>query len=180
MRIYNSSGRRVISSLWNGLVNVPANIQELAALADPDALRYVGWNDSNDRLELLTFAASDIPYDPSTSGLSATDVQAAIDEVAAAGSGAVYAGYVASTGISYSVPSGWSVSKTATGTYVVTHNLGLSVTTDLSIVGTPVNSAFSVVCQLSTTGLNSFTMLLMEENETLRNVTWHFLASLNV
>lgn len=49
-----------------------------------------------------------------------------------------FSGEVAADGSAVSLPAGWSVSKTATGTYRVTHNFG---TTAYSVVATPLFSS---------------------------------------
>lgn len=179
MRVYNATGRMVISSLWDGLVGVPANIQEVAAFTDPGALRYVGWSVANGRLELLTFAASDIPYDDSVTVLGETDVQGAIEAVTALvdASPVVYAGYVAANGLTYSVPSGWSVSKGTTGKYTVTHGLGLSNVTDLSIVVTGYHPTSSIEPKIASVTANSFEVHTYISS--LANTQWFFLAAAN-
>lgn len=48
----------------------------------------------------------------------------------------IFTGHVNSTGTTITGgPSGWTVSKIATGRYRITHNLGLSPTTDLRVIG---------------------------------------------
>jgi chaperonin cofactor prefoldin len=92
-KVYDSSGRRIIAALWDEISQIPDRVNEIAVLTDPNKLQYVGWNDVANELQLLDFDAADIPYDNSGSGLVATDVQAAIDELAAAaGIGTVFSG----------------------------------------------------------------------------------------
>ncbi len=124
---------------WDAIADIPDRVLEIAALLDPNALRYVGWNDTSNELELLQFDAADIPYDNTTSGLTATEVQAAIDELAAgAGAGTVFSGFVSITGttVTSDLPSGWTVSRPAAGRYVIVHSLSLAATTDLHITAT--------------------------------------------
>lgn len=71
-------------SLWELIANVPANVRALAALATDGWIRRDGAAITSREL-----AAVDSSYDNTTSGLAATDVQAAIDEVAASGGGAM-------------------------------------------------------------------------------------------
>lgn len=47
----------------------------------------------------------------------------------------VFSGHIAAAGTAVSIPTGWSVSKTATGNYLITHNLK---TNDYAVAATPV------------------------------------------
>ncbi len=138
-KVYDRNGRRIIAALWDEISQIPDRVNEIAVLTDPNALRYVGWNDVANELQLLTFDAADIPYDNSGSGLAATEVQAAIDEIATgSGVGTIFSGHVslAGTTVSSDLPSGWTVSRPAAGRYVVVHSLGLATDTDLHITAT--------------------------------------------
>lgn len=70
----------------------------------------------------------------------ATDTWLALTDAPPSGaaSGTVYSGYVGSDGTTgNSLPSGWSATRTGTGTYEVTHSLALAATTDLRVTVTP-------------------------------------------
>jgi hypothetical protein len=75
--------------------------------------------------------------------------------------GASFVGYVGSDGSTGTrVPGGWSVSKTGTGTYEVTHSLGLADGLRLTVVATPfdtVSNGARVQSGAATTG-NKFTV----------------------
>lgn len=148
--VYDSQGRKKQSLIvidWANIVNIPTRIVELAALTDPASQQYyVGWDDTANQLKLRIFDPSLMPYDHTISGLAATLVKTAIDELAAAvaalTTAAVYPGYVGSDGTTGNrLPAGWSASKVATGQYDVTHNLGLADGTRLSYTGIPYNSS---------------------------------------
>ncbi len=181
MRLYDAAGRLKIAALWAALSGTPDRVKEIEVLVDPNALRYVGWNDVTNQLELLQFAAEDIPYDNTASGLTAVDVQAAIDEAVAAATPNVFAGFVSSLGTTgtSNLPAGWTVTRPAAGRYVVVHNLALSGINGLSPVGTPQRTTFSIACQLGATTANQFEMRLMQENETLTSTQWFFVAVIN-
>jgi hypothetical protein len=144
MALYDSTGREVMAMRWDAIADKPDRINEIAALVDPNELRYVGWNDISNELELLLFLAADIPYDNSGSGLAATDVQAAIDEVVSGPSGNVFPGRVSATGTTGTsdLPAGWTVTRPALGTYTVTHSLGVGNFEHLSVVCTAIHTAF--------------------------------------
>jgi hypothetical protein len=74
-----------------------------------------------------------------------------------------YAGYVPSAGTSAGLPAGWSVNKTGTGVYEITHNLNFASANERSIQGTPAQ-----LCELDTstaTG-NTFTVSTYTINTT--------------
>ena len=142
MALYDSTGREVMAMRWDAIADKPDRINEIAALVDPNELRYVGWNDISNELELLLFLAADIAYDNSGSGLVATEVQAAIDELAAAsGASSVFAGWVSTAGTTGTsqLPAGWTVTRPALGRYTVTHGLGLGGYEDLSVTCTGIH-----------------------------------------
>ena len=138
-KVYDRNGRRIIAALWDEISQKPDRINEIAVLTDPNKLQYVGWNDVANELQLLDFDAVDIPYDNSGSGLVATNVQDAIDELAAAsGVGTVFSGFVSLAGTTGTsdLPTGWTVSRPGAGRYVVVHSLSLATDTDLHITAT--------------------------------------------
>ncbi len=141
MALYDSTGRKVMAMRWDAIADIPDRVNEIAALIDPNALRYVGWNDTSNELELLEFDAADIPYDNTISGLTATNVKAAIDELAAGTSNAVFAGRVSSSGTTGTsdLPAGWTSNRPAQGRYNVVHSLGLGSYQHLSVVCTGIH-----------------------------------------
>ena len=179
MALYDSTGREVMAMRWDAIADKPDRINEIAALIDPNELRYVGWNDTSNELELLLFAAVDIPYDNSGSGLTATDVQAAIDEVAAgAGAGTLFHGHVnqAGTTVGSDLPSGWTVAHPGTGRYTVTHSLGLAGQDDLHICATQeddVNFGHFIYVLPST---NSFELNFRNVSNIAQDNAWFFVA----
>lgn len=134
MAVFNSSGvRKGLTVVWGSITGIPARVTELAALGDPGADRVVVWDDSAGNIAYMDPAV--LPYDNSSSGLAATTFQDAIDELAAAVPGTIYSGWVDASALGSSrLPSGWSVSNPSTGQFTITHGLGLSPVTDLSVV----------------------------------------------
>ena len=63
----------------------------------------------------ITVAAEDVPYDPTNSGLSATDVQAAIDELAAGSDGATVDGGTITLSLSWNGSGPYTQTVTVTG-----------------------------------------------------------------
>lgn len=159
---YDSTGRPMMAMIWEAIANIPDRVNEIAALVDPDELRYVGWNDTTNQLELLEFDSADIPYDNSTSGLSATDVQAAIDELEAAiptTSPVVhYDGWVNAAGTTAGsiLPSGWTVAKPAAGRYTLTHGLGLSDYRNLRVFALSEHTSEYMACEYVNAAPNFF------------------------
>ncbi len=134
-KVYDPSGRRIIAALWDEISQKPDRINEIAVLTDPNKLQYVGWNDVANELQLLDFDAVDIPYDNSGSGLAATNVQDAIDEIASAsGLSTVFAGFVDAFTAAEQLPAGWTAVRSGAGLLTITHGLGLANVLDLSIV----------------------------------------------
>jgi len=90
----------------------------------------------------------------------------------------IYSGYVPSTGVGERVPNGWSALKTATGTYTVTHSLGLGNANDLNITVTPVVGVDEYIANISATTTNSFTVKTYETTLTVseEDAAWHFTA----
>jgi hypothetical protein len=77
----------------------------------------------------------------------------------------LYTGHVGSTGTGYGLPSGWTATRTSTGTYTVTHNLGLADTRDLVIqltmnAATGRNSSIDVLSMTA----NAFTVSTNEDD----------------
>ena len=82
-------------------------------------------------------------------------------------------GSIASTGSSTRLPLTWTVSKTATGTYLITHNLGISTyITQIMIQGTAANM-FSVN---QTT--NSFTVYTFNSAGAATDMSFNFIITL--
>lgn len=125
---YDQTGRRTLAMIWEAIANIPDRVMEIVALDDPGELRYVGWNPTSEQLELLEFSAADIPYDNSSSGLTAENVQEALDEVGTSSSDIIefdaWINEAGTTGGSI-LPSGWTVSRPATGRYTLTHGFEL-------------------------------------------------------
>ena len=157
-KVYDRNGRRIIAALWDEISQIPDRVNEIAVLTDPNKLQYVGWNDVANELQLLDFDAVDIPYDNSGSGLVATNVQDAIDEIAAAsGLSTVFAGYCDAFTAAEQLPAGWTAARVGGGLITVTHSLGLSTNKDLSITAIALsNGSNDSRIQLSTIGVNSF------------------------
>lgn len=145
---------------WDAIADIPVRVLEIAALVDPNALRYVGWNDASNQLELLTFDAADIPYDNTISGLVATNVKTAIDELAAGavpGLDTVYAGFADAFTAAEQLPAGWTAARVGGGLITVTHSLGLATNKDLSITAIALsNGSNDSRIQASSIGINSF------------------------
>src|SRR5262245_25490065 len=122
MGVFTREGLRKSGNVadWSQITSIPARVLELAALGDPGGLRWVIWNDSLNELDYLEALAEFVSYDNSVSGLTATTVQEAIDELATQ---QVYFGYVPSNGIGEIVPAGWSAVRNSVGNYTVTHNI---------------------------------------------------------
>jgi hypothetical protein len=119
---------------WSQITGIPDRILELAALGDPGARRFIVWNDTTNDLEYLELLADDVPYDNAVSGLTATNVQEAIDEIyAAITASGVFAGYVDESVAAEVLPAGWTVSKPAAGRFLITHSLGLASIYDLAV-----------------------------------------------
>lgn len=111
-----------------------------------------------------------------------TDVWMAItDAPQTSGVGAVFAGYVGADGTTGNrLPSGWSASKTATGTYDVTHNLGLTNLTYLAVGLSCIGTAGNKAAQQRSTGTgNKFTVETVDSGTgTLTDEAFSFVASL--
>ena len=160
--VYDEAGRRKVAALWDAIAGRPDRINEIAALVDPNALRYVGWDDTLNQLDFFEFDSADIPYDNTTSGLTATDVQAAIDELAGTLAPNVFHGWVSATGTTgtSALPAGWTVTRPAAGRYIITHGLTLSVSTDLRVVAMNEHTSEYMSCEYDALGLNSFEVII--------------------
>lgn len=170
---------------WSQITGIPARVNEIAALGDPGARRFVVWDDAGNQLDYLDLNAAEVPYDNSGSGLTATDVQAAIDEVyAALTASGVFAGFIDASSLGSSqLPAGWSVANPATGRFAVTHNLGLTNVFDLSIAPSARLSAGSTddrYALITNEGTNSFEILVNDVGAGPVNDDSYFLAKLNV
>jgi len=82
-----------------------------------------------------------------------------------------YTGRVASTGASVRLPSGWSCSKTATGTYRVTHTIGV---TNFSPLVTPYNNSVTG-CRIVTITSTYFDVEIYN-GTTLTDSYFHFMC----
>ncbi len=84
-------------------------------------------------------------------------------DLAAAGA-VIFTGFIPANGIGEVVPAGWSAANTGTGTYSVTHNLGLSDVNDLIItltgIGTTADSVNHILATVIGRFANSFTLQL--------------------
>ncbi len=190
MALYDSTGREVMAMRWDAIADKPDRINEIAALIDPNALRYVGWNDASNELELLAFAAEDIPYDNTTSGLAASDVQAAIDEISMGTTSAVFAGRVSLLGttVTSDLPSGWTCNRPALGRYNVTHGLGNPGYEELSVTAMGIHdgvfdTGYPRLVQIQPAGSNgnAFQVGITTDFAGIDfvNTEWFFLAKLN-
>lgn len=127
--------RKALAASWSTMTGIPVNVVDLGALVDPAANRLVVWNDTSNHIEYLDPAL--LPYDHTISGLTATLIKTAIDELKASiGAGSIFRGYVGADGTTGNrLPAGWSAVRTGgagSGAYEVTHNLGLADLTRLA------------------------------------------------
>jgi hypothetical protein len=76
------------------------------------------------------------------------------------GPGSMYTGYVPSTGTGATLPSGWSVSKTGTGVYRITHNLGLSSVYDLRFFAINQHTSEYMACEYQNLNANYFDIVI--------------------
>ena len=86
------------------------------------------------------------------------------------GSGAtVYAGACTSAGAaSTPFPANWTVSKTATGRYLITHNLG---TTNYVVTATGTST---LICYIPTLSANSFNLSIVDTTNTFTDSSFYF------
>lgn len=187
--VYDNQGRKKQSLIvidWANIVNIPARVTEVAVLTDPASeFYYVGWDDVANQLKLRIFDPLKIPYDHTTSGLTATNVKAAIDElaalVAALTANNVYPGYVGSDGTTGNrLPVGWSATRTGAGAYEVTHSLGLADLTRLAVAPGCIGSSGNKAIQLQTSGTgNKFVIATIDSGTgTPTDEAFSFLAKL--
>lgn len=111
MSKYDSSGRRYVDVSFLGLSNIPTLVSQLGALSDPATDAYLMWDDSSGTL-VWSEVTSLAPY----AGFCDAHLGASV------------------TIKTNPLASGWTVSQQATGRFRITHSLGLSSVTDLSIV----------------------------------------------
>ncbi len=90
--------------------------------------------------------------------------------------GTVFAGFVDAAVAAEVLPAGWTVTRPATGTYTLTHNLGLSDVNDLSVVVT----ADEARAEYFSSATNSIGIRLQVSPDTDINADWYFIATLNV
>jgi hypothetical protein len=100
-------------------------------------------------------------------------IQTQIDAVVNNGS-VVYKGYVSSTGTGTGLPSGWTVSRTSTGLYEITHNLGLAAFTDMQVVAS-VNDSVSRFAVVDT-GTAIFRVRTFDAAGASSDEDFHFIA----
>jgi hypothetical protein len=146
--------RKALAATWSTLTGIPSMVLDVAALVDPGALKFLIWNDTSNHIEFYSPTAPDISYDHTISGLVATNVKTAIDELKASiGVGSVYRGYVGSDGTTGNrLPVGWSALRTGAGAYEVTHNLGLANLTFLAVGLSCVGTAGNKTAQQRSSG----------------------------
>jgi len=84
----------------------------------------------------------------------------------------VHRGRVSSAGVSIELPSGWTCTKNATGTYTVTHNLG---TTDYTVVVSPEYSATVGFAGIYSKAANAFACYVANASGTPIDRNWHFI-----
>ena len=85
-----------------------------------------------------------------------------------------FSGTVDSTGAAISLPSGWSSSKSATGTYTITHNLG---TTAYTVVATPESTRRFADALRDTNTMNFY--LYNSTSDSLADTQFGFILKLN-
>lgn len=183
MSKYDSTGRPVISADWDALSNIPELVDQIASLPDPGFDAFLVWDNAIDEIAALERLAENIPYDNGSSGLTATDVQAAIDEVAA---GTIpYAGYIKGslgasvTSVFNSIASTWTVAQQATGRFRITHSLGLSAVTDLAVTASARLSAGATddrYCTVTNENANYFEVLVNDVGSGQVNDDFYFHA----
>lgn len=93
----------------------------------------------------------------------------------------IYSGYVDSLVAAEVMPTGWTVARPSTGTFTITHGLGLSAdsTDELFITVTPIGDGSSVdlIAQVDTQGANSFQVLTYDISLAgLANIAFYFTA----
>lgn len=91
----------------------------------------------------------------------------------------LYGGYIDANAAAERLPSGWSVVKGSTGTYTVTHNLGLSNANDLNISVNVLTAGQDRFAAIKSTATNSFTINIFDVtglSPSLEDDDWHFTA----
>lgn len=86
-------------------------------------------------------------------GDTPTDALQLVNKAYVDNNSGVHAGSVRSNVATSFFPSGWSVSKTGTGRYLITHNLG---TTNYSVAYTLIGSFLVTIANITTKSANSF------------------------
>ncbi len=89
-----------------------------------------------------------------------------------------FGGYCDASAAAENVPSGWSITNPSTGNYTVTHNLGLSLTTDLGIGVALFNGTYLRVW-VTSLGTNSFGVRVQQTGGSNVNDEWLFSAVLH-
>jgi hypothetical protein len=155
------------SAVTNAKVSATAAIalSKLAALTVSRA----AVTDASGVLSASAVTATELGY---VSGVTSA-IQTQIDEVVNNGS-VVYKGHVSSAGTGTGLPSGWTVSRTSTGLYEITHNLGLAATTDMQIVAS-VNDSVSRFAVVDT-GTAFFRVRTFDAAGASSDEGFHFIA----
>lgn len=90
---------------------------------------------------------------------------------------AIYSGYVGADGSTGNdLPTGWSVNKSATGVYVITHSLALATATDMQIATNIAENAARVSYAVG--GTNSFTVRTATVVPALADTAFNFIATI--
>lgn len=103
-------------------------------------------------------------------GLQATRINASDLFGSTSSSSTTYAGYVAAAGTAVNLPSGWTSTKTGTGAYTVTHNLG---TTGYALVATSAGGAFGV-CAVYAINANDFHLSIVSTAASFQDTDFTF------
>lgn len=135
---YDSSGRRVISTPFSSIDSLPALLDLLANLVDPDEDALLAWDDSEGE-----FIFVPVP---------------SVDQFQ------LFSGFVNSAADAEEVPSGWSVTNDSTGVYTVTHGLGLSNTNNLRVAITLIDATnTSVRASITDRSTDSFEVTIDDD-----------------
>lgn len=84
-----------------------------------------------------------------------------------------FSGRVASAGTALRLPRGWTCSKTGTGVYVITHNLGLAANT-YSVIATPSGSPGTGYCSGMALSGNTFEIYFANTSGSAANMDFNF------
>lgn len=133
---YDAVGRPVLSTDWSAISNIPPDVDFWATFPPPSQDSLLYYDFGLGQIQWVPNEAQVIWYDNTASGLSAVNVQDAIDEVVTLVQSvtSIFSGWVSQDASASDLPSGWSVTNIGGGIHTITHNLGLSAVTDLRIV----------------------------------------------